>query len=210
MTEKRDTRNVVRALIWEIGAPVIVYYALHLFGASALLSLAAATAVSLGRILYVAARDRRLDGFAALMGAMFGIGLVLTLITGDPRVTLAKDSVTTGVAGLAFLGSCVLGRPLMFAAARRMLPEARQAEADERWRNDPGYRSRLVALSLIWGGILLTEALVRIVLVYTLPVDVMVGLSHGLQLAAIGLAVLCSMAYVRQTRRQAAPARAMR
>ncbi|MFB9837139.1 VC0807 family protein [Actinoallomurus acaciae] len=210
MTEKRDARNAVRTLIWEIGAPVIVYYALHLFGASAVLSLAAATAVSLGRTLFVAARDRRLDGFAALMAVMFGIGLALTLITGDPRVALAKDSVMSGVAGAAFLGSCVVGRPLMFAMARRVLPEARQAEADDRWRNDPGYRSRLVVLSLIWGVILLTEALVRIVLVYTLPVDVMVGLSQGLQFAAIGLAVLCSVVYVRQVRREAVPAGAAR
>jgi intracellular septation protein A len=210
MTEKRDARNVVGALIWEIGAPVIVYYALHLLGASALLSLAAATAVSLGRILYVAVRDRRLDGFAVLMGATFGIGLVLTLITGDPRIALAKDSVMTGVIGVAFLGSCVVGRPLMFAMARRVLPEARQAEADDRWRNDPGYRRRLVVLSLIWGVILLAEALVRIVLVYTLPVDVMVGLSHGLQFAAVGLAVLCSVVYARQVRRRAVPAGAVR
>ncbi|GLY72969.1 VC0807 family protein [Actinoallomurus iriomotensis] len=204
MTDKRDHRNLVRTLIWEIGAPLLVYYALHLLGASSLLSFAAATAVSLGRILFVAARDRRLDGLAALMGVMFGLGLVLTLVTGDPRVALAKDSVTTGVAGLAFLGSCLFGRPLMFAMARRILPEARQAEADERWRNDPRYRSRLVVLSLMWGVILLGEALVRIVLVYSLPVDVMVGLSHALQFAAIGLGVLGSIGYARLVRRQVA------
>jgi intracellular septation protein A len=204
MTDKRDHRNLVRTLIWEIGAPLLVYYALHLLGASSLVSFAAATAVSLGRILFVAARDRRLDGLAALMGVMFGLGLVLTLVTGDPRVALAKDSVTTGVAGLAFLGSCLFGRPLMFAMARRILPEARQAEADERWRNDPRYRSRLVVLSLMWGVILLGEALVRIVLVYSLPVDVMVGVSHALQFAAIGLGVLGSIGYARLVRRQVA------
>ncbi|GLY84470.1 VC0807 family protein [Actinoallomurus iriomotensis] len=204
MTDKRDHRNLVRTLIWEIGAPLLVYYGLHLLGASSLLSFAAATAVSLGRILFVAARDRRLDGLAALMGVMFGLGLVLTLVTGDPRVALAKDSVTTGVAGLAFLGSCLFGRPLMFAMARRILPEGRQAEADERWRNDPRYRSRLVVLSLMWGVILLGEALVRIVLVYSLPVDVMVGVSHALQFAAIGLGVLGSIGYARLVRRQVA------
>jgi hypothetical protein len=197
-------------LFWEIGAPIVVYYVLHLLGASSVLSLAAATAVSIGRTLVVAARDRRFDGFAALMGVMFGLGLALTLITGDPRVALAKDSVLTGVTGAAFLGGCVVGRPLMFAMARRILPEARRAEADERWRNDPAYRSRLVALSLVWGVILLAEALVRIVLVYTLPVNVTVGLSHGLQFAAIALAVLCSIVYVRHARRPAAPARATR
>lgn len=198
-----EKRTLIRNLIWDVGAPLIVYYPLRLLGASAVLALALAAAVALGRIAYVAVRDRRFDGFAALMAVMFGLGLALTLATGDPRVTLAKDSVVTGVIGVAFLGSCVVGRPLMHALARRMLPEARQAEADERWQNSPRYRRRLVVMSAVWGAILLTEAVVRIVLVYTLPVDVMFGLSHVLQLSAIGLAVLWSIAYGKRAKRRA-------
>lgn len=206
MDKTRGTRAVISSLIWDIGAPIIVYYPLRLLGASEVLALAAATAVALGRIAFVALRDRRFDGFAALLAVMFGIGLALTLATGDPRVILAKDSVITGVLGAAFLGSCAVGRPLMYALTRRMLPPERQAEADRRLETDPVYRSRLVTLSVVWGAILLAEAAVRVVLLYVLPVDVMFGLSHVLQFAAIGLAVLWSMVYGRRARRAAAGA----
>lgn len=210
MNATRDPRTVIRSLIWDVGAPILVYYPLRLLGVSVVLALAAAAAVAVGRIGYVALRDRRFDGFAALMAAMFGIGLVLTLATGDPRVILAKDSVVTGVLGLTFLGSCVVGRPLMHALARRMLPPERQAEADARLDTDPRYRSRLVTMSAVWGVILLAEALVRVVLVYTLPVDLMFGLSHVLQFTAVGLAVLWSFLYGRRAKRRAAVAEAAR
>lgn len=194
---------MISALGWDIGAPIIVYYPLRLLGVPIVLAMAAAVAIALGRIAFVAIRDRRFDGFAALMATMFGLGLILTVITGDPRVILAKDSVTTGVVGLAFLGSCVVGRPLMYALARRMLPPERQAEADAKMRTDPRYRTHLVRLSLLWGVILLGEALLRIVLVYALPVDVMFGLSHVLQFAAVGLGILGSVLYGKRARRRA-------
>jgi len=206
MSDTRDPRALVRNLIWDVGAPILVYYPLRLLGVSMVLALTAATAVALGRIAFVALRDRRFDGFAALMAAMFGIGLVLTLATGDPRVILAKDSVVTGVLGIAFLGSCVVGRPLMYALARRMLPPERQAEADTRLGSDPRYRARLVTMSAVWGVILLAEAVARVVLVFTLPVDLMFGLSHVLQFAAVGLAILWSFLYGRRARRRAAVA----
>lgn len=195
---------MISALGWDVGAPIIVYYPLRLLGVPIVLAMAAAVAVALGRIGFVAIRDRRFDGFAALMAIMFGVGLALTVATGDPRVILAKDSVITGVIGFAFLGSCVAGRPLMYALVRRMMPKERQAEADVRLRTDPRYRARLVRLSLMWGAILLGEAVLRVVLVYTLPVDVMFGLSHVLQFAAVGLGLLGSILYRNRARRREA------
>ncbi len=51
----------------------------------------------------------RLDGFAAFLMALFAVGFALSFATGDARFTLAKDSVGTGVAGLIFLGACLVG-----------------------------------------------------------------------------------------------------
>lgn len=202
MEKTRDARAIARSLIWDVGAPIIVYYPLRLLGVSVVLAMTAATGVALARLAFVALRDRRFDGFAALMAVMFGIGLALTLITGDPRVVLAKDSVVTGVVGIVFLGSCVVGRPLMYALARRTLPPERQAVADERLRTDPAYRRHLVTLSAMWGALLLAEAVLRLVLVYALPVDVVYGFSHLMQFAAIGLGVVCSMLYGKRARRR--------
>lgn len=209
-----DTRRVlngpVRALVLDVGAPVVVYYPLRAFGVSTLVALAVAGGVAVLRVAYVGVRHRRFDGVAALMAGVFGIGLVLTLITGDPRVMLAKDSVVTGAAGLVFLGSCLIRRPIMYALIKRILPGSRRAEAEERWRTEPGYRRTLTLMSAVWGGILLTEAVVRVVLVYSLPVDVMFGFSQVIQFAAIGLAIVWTAMYGGRLKRRAALAAAAR
>ncbi len=43
------------------------------------------------------------------MLVVFGIGLVLSFVTGDPRFLLLKDSLSPGVLGLVFLVTDDLG-----------------------------------------------------------------------------------------------------
>ena len=210
MNRDRNLKGLVKTLIWDVGGPAVVYYALRTLGVPELLALAAAAGFALVRIAFTALRDRRFDGVAAVMAGVFGVGLVLTLITGDPRAMLAKDSVVTGAAGMVFLGSCLIRRPLMYTLIRRVLPEPRRAEAAERRRTEPGYRRTLTLMSAVWGVILLTEAVVRVVLVYSLPVDVMFGLSHAIQFAALGLAVVWTFLYGGRLKRRASPAQVAR
>lgn len=210
MEQDRKVNGFVKTLVWDVGGPVVVYYALRALGSPELAALAAAAGFALVRIAVVALRARRFDGVAAVVAAGFGIGLVLTLITGDPRVMLAKDSVVTGTVGTVFLVSCLIRRPVMYALIKRILPGPRRAEAEERWGTDRGYRRTLTLMSAVWGGILLAEAVVRVVLVYSLPVDVMVGLSQVIQLAAIGLAIAWTAVYGGRLKRRAALAEAAR
>jgi intracellular septation protein A len=202
MENTRNPRAALKGLIW-IGAPVVVYYPLRLLGLPIVTALAAATGIAVLRIAYVALRHRRFDGIATLMAGIFGIGLVLTLVTGDPRVMLLKDSVTTGLIALAFLGSCLARRPLMYVLIRRM-DESRGAEAERRWSTDSAYRGAVTLISAVWGVVLLAEAATRAVLVYTLPVDTVFGISHLLTLVAVGLALGWTALYGARRKRNAA------
>ncbi|BBH67538.1 hypothetical protein ACTI_42230 [Actinoplanes sp. OR16] len=180
---------MIRTMACDLGIPVVTYYALHAAGAGDGAALLAGTAAAGLRMAWVAVRSRSLSPFSLLMGAVFGVGLLFTLLTGDARWLLIKHSVMSAVIGLVFLVTAYRGRrPLTLLAQQSFVPGRARAlgaafEADERVRR--GHR----VASLVWGGGLLAEAVVRVVLVYLLPVSVMVGLSTALTVVTFALLI---------------------
>lgn len=188
----------------DIGLPLVGYYAMHALAASDWTALLVATAVAGVRLLWVFARDRRVTWFGAVMLAVFGIGLVLALVGGDPRFILVKDSVTTGGVGVVFLLSLLTARPLTFAALESW-QQAKAAELDAIWDVSPGVRRTFRISAVVWGLGLILEAGLRIPLIYVLPIDVAVGASTGMQIVAFtGLGVWNAVYAVRAERRLSA------
>ncbi|HEX5348532.1 MAG TPA: VC0807 family protein [Pseudonocardiaceae bacterium] len=133
--------------------------------------------------------------------AVFTVGLALSFATGDARFMLAKDSVGTAVAGLIFLGTCVVGRPMTFYAAQRFSATSeKQTWWNIKWQTSPGFRRGFRVMSMVWGVGLLIEAAMRIPLIYVLPIHVMVGLSTVLQAAVFTLLIAWTMWYARPDR----------
>ena len=129
-------RIIARGLARDIGIPVVVYYVLHLNGVSDWLALLVATVVAGARVGWDAFRARTLNPFALLIMLVFGLGLVLTFVTGDAKFLLVKDSITTAVLGGAFLVGALLKRPLTISALRTWQP----AQAAEMTRGSPTIR----------------------------------------------------------------------
>jgi len=121
--------RMVSALAWDVGPSVAAYYGARALGCSDYVSLLAGTVASALRLIWVAVRDRRVDAFAMFLMVLFGVGLALTFVTGDARFVLIKDSLTSFLAGLFFVGSCALRRPLTYYAAQRFAGTQR-AKAD--------------------------------------------------------------------------------
>ena len=179
-------RTMLRGLAWDVGLPVVTYYALHLLGASDWVALLASALLAGLRIVLGALRQRALNPFATVMLLVFGIGLVLTFVSGDPRFLLVKESFVTGAAGLTFLVTGLRGRrPLTLAAQQSWTPDQAAALA-ERYRTDPDVRRGHRFVSLVWGVGLLVEAALRVPLVYLLPPSVMVGVSTGMAVLTFG------------------------
>jgi hypothetical protein len=199
--------GLVKMLFLDIGLALLAYYGMRVLGYDSYLSLLAGTVVAGLRVAYVAVRSRRLDAFAGFLLVIFGIGLVGSVLTGDARFLLLKESVTTAVAGLLFLGSAVAGRPLTFYAAKRLSagqPD-RVAYLDRRWAESALLRRQFTLISVVWGVGLLLEAAVRVPLVYLLSVDTMAGLSQAMQIATFAVLILWTLRY---RRRMAATAQA--
>ncbi len=207
-----STFGLIRMMLLDVGLPLIAYYGLHAVGVSDYRALLAGTVVAGLRVAFVALRSRRLDGFAAFLMAIFTVGIGLSFATGDARFMLAKDSVGTAVAGLVFLGTCAVGRPLMFHAAQRFSATTSEKRAwwNIKWQTSPGFRRGFRVMSVVWGAGLLVEAAVRIPLIYVLPIDVMVGLSTVLQVTAFTLLMMWSVWYGKRMRRSGLAAEADR
>jgi hypothetical protein len=173
------TRGLVSSLLWDLGPSVATYYGARALGFSEYTALLAGTVASAGRLLWAAARDRRVEPFALFLMVLFGVGLGLTFVTGDARFVLIKDSATSFLAGLFFLGSCAVHRPLTYYAAQRFAGPAGQEGLRAKFA-DPVIRRRFYLTSLVWGGGLLTESMLRVPLVFMLPIDVAVAASNVL------------------------------
>jgi hypothetical protein len=178
-TSGTGTTAMIRSMAWDLGLPLVAYYGLHAAGVGDTAALLSATGAAAVRAGWVALRSRTISPFSVLMGAVFGMGLLFTLLTGDPRFMLIKHSAMAAVVGVAFLVTARGRRPLTLAAQQSFLP-AKAAELAAAFAADPRVRRGHRVASLVWGGGLLTEAVVRVALVYALPIDVMVGVSTGL------------------------------
>jgi hypothetical protein len=194
---------LVRGLALDIGLPLAAYYGLHLLGVADWPALLAASGIAALRIAWDAARRRRLNPFATVMLVVFGIGLALSLVSGDARFLLLKDSITTGAVALVFLATSVRGTPLTLAAMQSFAPH-RAAALTAAYRRDPEVRRGVRRTSAVWGFGLLAEALVRVPLVFLLPVSVMVGLSTVLFVAAFACLITWNVWFVALARRRIA------
>ncbi|HEX3785923.1 MAG TPA: VC0807 family protein [Pseudonocardiaceae bacterium] len=174
-------RKVVIDLSLAIGLPTLGYYGAKAFGVNDYYALLIGTLIAGGRVVALAISSRRLDAFAAFMMLVYGVGLAAGLISGDARLMLAKDSLSDGLPGIAFLVSCVIGRPFLYYAIQGLAADdpARLTHLRRLWRTDSGFRRTMTQLSLVWGVVMLGFSLARLPLVYLLPINVMAGASNA-------------------------------
>ncbi|GAA0919502.1 VC0807 family protein [Pseudonocardia zijingensis] len=191
---------MIRGLGLDIGLPLATYYALHLAGVADWPALLAATGVAALRIGWEVVRRRRLNPFASLMLVVFGVGLVLTLVSGDERFLLVQDSITLAGVALVFLVTSRWGTPLTLAAMQSFSPHKAEA-LTEAFRSSPEVRRGVRVSSAVWGGGLLALAVVRVPLIYLLPVPVMVGLGTVLTVVTFAALIGWNVWFVARARR---------
>ncbi|MER5260107.1 VC0807 family protein [Streptomyces sp. NPDC002855] len=195
-TARQSRWESLKPLVLDAVVPTASYYLLSKgFGMSTLAALAWSSVVPAGRTLWGVVRERRVNGFAALVLAAGLVGLLLSLLAGDPRLMLAKDSGITATIGIAVLVSVAAGRPLMTVALKPWVTKGDPVRTAvwERLVAERGEFARRERLfSVMWGAALFGEALVRVVGAYTLPVDTMVWLGGVIAGVTITATVMAS------------------
>jgi intracellular septation protein A len=146
--------------------PVLTFYVVWKL-AGIVWGILAATAVALLALRYERSRDRS--------GVLVKVALVLILIqavvgivTRSAEVYLIQPVIISGLWGVAFIGSAMIGRPLTAVFANELFPfpeEVRQSET---------YRRVFTRLSYAWGAYQLFRSALRAVTLLGLGVDLYV------------------------------------
>jgi Intracellular septation protein A len=198
--------GLVAMLAWDVGLPLVAYYVARAAGQSAFWSLMAATIVAGLRVVWGALQHKKIDAFSAFMMAVFALGMVLSAVTGDARWLLVKGCIVTALAGLIFLGSAALKRPLTFTVGKRLAakdPES-LAELEDGWRESAEFRTGFIQLALLWGFGLIIESVVRLVIIYTMSLDFSVAASAVIQILAYAVMIAITIRNVKAMRALAA------
>ncbi|MGW5018235.1 VC0807 family protein [Streptomyces cacaoi] len=170
----------VGRLALDLGVSPLAYYGLSALGVASVHALLAAAIVAACWVLLTALLDGKVDGLALFILAMYGVMFALAAAAHDERLLLTRDPLTSGLAGLLFLGSCATSTPATAYLATK-LHGGQPA--------DPRVRRAHVVESLVLGVGLLAEAAVRMVLVFVLPVDVAAGLGPAIEFVVLPVLV---------------------
>lgn len=187
-------KNSFVPLIVDVALPLGSYYLFkNTFGTSTFAALAWSSVLPAVRTAWSAVKGRRTNGLAVLILVVNVVGLLLSFVSGDPRLMLAKDSGVSSTVGIGILVSVALGKPMMTAALKPFLVKgdaAKEAVWERLLRESSAFRRWERVFSLVWGMVLLGECLVRIVGAYTLPVDTMVWLGSVIMIGAMLIGML--------------------
>ncbi|MFG2991180.1 VC0807 family protein [Streptomyces sp. NPDC048257] len=171
-------------------APIITYNVLtgsHGWSEFSALLLSSAWPV-LDSVVSLAWR-RKLDEFAVVTLVFLVITAVVSLVGAhSARALLIKDSGVTGLFGLLCLATLFAPRPLMFYFGRKFATDGTSESTawwNGLWQYD-GFRTTMNRMTLVWGVAYVIEAVVRLVLAYTLSTKIMVAVSPVMIYAVLG------------------------
>lgn len=118
------------------------------------------------------ARHRRIDALSLLVVSGIALSLLAMIGGGGVKFLQLREKLVTGVIGLAFIGSALIGKPLIFELARATMrrKSASEAEDFEALQVHPGFRRTMAVMTWVWGLGLLADVAVSVVLVFALSI----------------------------------------
>jgi intracellular septation protein A len=179
----RSLRDQLALLAFDIAAPTALYYILRSVGASNLAALSISAVLPAVAAIYKLAVKRRVDAVALVVVAAIAVSIALSLVAHDVRFLLARDGYITALWGLWFLATLRARRPAALVFARPLM-EGRKVFGtrswESLWETDATFRRIWRISTVMWASALLADAAARVVMAYSLPVDVVPGLGAAL------------------------------
>ncbi|WP_328646637.1 hypothetical protein OHS58_47645 [Amycolatopsis sp. NBC_00348] len=193
-------RRVIRAnvltVVFEVIVPMALFYGLRAAGVSQWWALMAGVLVAAPYVLWTIVRNRKVDLVALVTLSVLVLSVVLGLLSDDPRTLAIREGWTAalgGVFGAWMLVTVFIGRPAQLTLGRTIAEVKRGAEGANawaaRWDTDARFRRGMRINTAAWGGVLLISAIAHVVLVYTLPID-LISLVTNVQWFAMLAALL--------------------
>ncbi|GAA4621220.1 hypothetical protein GCM10023196_008250 [Actinoallomurus vinaceus] len=175
---RRVIRDNVMTVLFEVVVPMALFYGLRGAGVSQWWALMAGVLVATPYVVWTIVRNRRVDLIALVTLSVLVLSVVLGLLSDDPRTLAIREGWTAALGGLFgawMLVTVVIGRPAQLTFGRAIAEIKRGAEGAAawaaRWDTDARFRRGLRIDTAVWGAVLLAHAVAHVVLVYTLPID---------------------------------------
>lgn len=189
-------------IVFNVVLPYLTFSILSAHHVSTVAALTAAGVWPAVEVLAVWLVRRRIDDFGVMALVLVGLGVLSALVFRNERLALVKDSAVTGLFGLVLLGSLLMRRPLMFYFGRKFATDGTD-EGLARWNGlwqYPGFRRGQRLLTVVWGSVYLTEAVLRVALSYALSTSTMVVVNAVLPIAVTAGLVAWTITYGRRRR----------
>jgi hypothetical protein len=200
-------------LLAEVVVNFILPFAIYSYAEAPLGAVRALLASSVPPILWSLAefaRHRRIDALSLLVLGGIALSLLAMLGGGGVKFLQLREKLVTGVIGLAFVGSALIGKPLIFELARatKRRQSAGEAEQFEALQVHAGFRRTMMVMTWVWGLGLLADVAVSVVLVFTLTIREYLIVNAILGYATMGALSLWSFLYGRSAQRRGEARRA--
>ncbi|MDB5677379.1 VC0807 family protein [Sphingomonas bacterium] len=205
-------KNAVHALI-EALVNFILPFAIYTYAAPSLGEVKALIASSAPPIVWSLAefaRRRRVDALSVLVLSGIVLSVLAMLGGGGARFLLLREKLVTGAIGLVFLGSALIGKPLVYQLARASMRRKSEVEAEafEALQIHAAFRRTMMMMTLVWGLGLLADVAVAVVLMFTLSIREYLIVNPIVGYGTMGGLSLWSFWYGRRAKRRGEARRA--
>jgi hypothetical protein len=166
---------VLAPVLIDLVVPLLIFYGLRQAGVGVVGATLAGSVIPVVRTAYSLIKGAKVDWLAIFMISALAVGTVASLAMDSPRMLLAKDGVITALCGFWMLATLVAGKPLLLSMGRGIAEAKRGKGGGEiwarRWDSEPRFRQGIRLITAVWGVGLVVDAVVRVVIAYTLPLD---------------------------------------
>lgn len=173
-------------------------------------ALLASSAPPLAWSLVEFARHRRIDAVSVLVLGGIILSLLAMLGGGGAKFLQLREKLVTGVIGVAFLASALIGKPLIYELARASMhrKSAEEARQFESLQVHPGFRRTMTVMTVVWGAGLVLDVAVSVALVLTISIREYMIVNPILGYGIVGALSLWSFLYGNRAKRRGEARRA--
>jgi hypothetical protein len=191
-------RSMLRHALPGLVLPGLLYFVLapHV---GVLIALTTAATVPVADAVVRKIRGRAQNAMALVFLPMTAVGIALAAVLHSPVFLLAKGGVTSGVMGLAFAVSAIIGRPLTRTMALNLSSDHQEGRRRlaERWSH-PKAHDVFCILSIGWGLLMLATGGQQILLAMSASPGTVMLLEPPVHLVTTVLGIVASVLYVRR------------
>lgn len=148
-------------------------------------------------------RARRVDALSLLVVTGIVLSLLALLGGGGAKFLQLRENLVTGVIGLIFLGSALVGRPLIYYLARAGMTRQGQAAqlADfDSLQGSVFFKRTMRMMTVVWGLGLVARTAIAAVLVFSVTIPTYLAIAPVLGYATMGALAGWTFIYARRQR----------